>query len=436
MATINGAFAHSNTSNIVYLFRAKVFSSAPTAGDAIDTTLSIQQITSVDGSYSFLRVDPNEQYYVVSYDASKNTLFNSVYAGTESALSVPAYATTDLPVLHASDKRIAYDLTASVLKVWNGSAWGAVAATDVDVAVTSLNTRTGAVILAAGTNVTITESPDGTFTLASTGGGVDTDAFVPSTYLDTDTALAADSDVKVATQKATKAYVDGAVSDTDAFVPSTYLDTDTALAADSDVKVATQKATKAYVDGVGTAAATDATTKANAAATASMPVATTLDMIEAAADVDFDGKKITGLADGTAASDAATVGQLPPAVLNAYSHAVAAITDSSVDYDMPDLSIASVPAGTYAFFVDVLSSTSKSGGFSIRIKDGSDNILWPLSAGVYPDSYTNPDTTLENTKSGVIVLASTLTVKVMAAAVQAVGNYSVGDRSLTLIKIT
>jgi hypothetical protein len=89
--------------------------------------------------------------------------------------------------------------------------------------------------------------------------------------LDTDTALAANSDTKIATQKATKAYADAKVADAindgtttvapsqnavfDALalkLPTSYLDTDTSLAANSDVKIATQKATKAYVDGLVT----------------------------------------------------------------------------------------------------------------------------------------------------------------------------------------
>ena len=97
---------------------------------------------------------------------------------------------------------------------------------------------------------------------------------IPHTYLDTDTALTANSDTKIATQKATKTYADtkipldfidtdgalAANSDTklatqkatktyaDTKVPLSYLDADTSLSADSDTKVATQKATKAYVD--------------------------------------------------------------------------------------------------------------------------------------------------------------------------------------------
>ncbi len=88
--------------------------------------------------------------------------------------------------------------------------------------------------------------------------------------LDTDITLAANSDIKVATQKATKAYVDDARSDVTALIPTgtaadVDIDTDTALAANSDAKVATQKATKAHVAAAVVTAAADATTKANQA---------------------------------------------------------------------------------------------------------------------------------------------------------------------------
>ncbi len=64
--------------------------------------------------------------------------------------------------------------------------------------------------------------------------------------LDTDGTLAANSDTKIPSQKATKTYADTKV-------PSSYLDTDGTLAANSDTKVATQKATKTYMDtGLGT----------------------------------------------------------------------------------------------------------------------------------------------------------------------------------------
>lgn len=67
--------------------------------------------------------------------------------------------------------------------------------------------------------------------------------------LDTDTALAANSDSKIASQKAIKAYADtkqAALGFTAENVANK--DTDTALAANSDTKYPSQKAVKAYVD--------------------------------------------------------------------------------------------------------------------------------------------------------------------------------------------
>lgn len=64
---------------------------------------------------------------------------------------------------------------------------------------------------------------------------------------DTDVALAANSDLRIATQKAAKAYVDALIA---ALGTASALasDTDGTLAANSDVRLATQKAVKTYVD--------------------------------------------------------------------------------------------------------------------------------------------------------------------------------------------
>jgi len=99
------------------------------------------------------------------------------------------------------------------------------------------------------------------------------DAKVDDSQLDTDTTLAANSDAKIATQKATKAYVDaaalsgvslpiaesdvtGLVSDLAGKLDDSQLDTDGTLAADSDARIATQKATKTYVDAAVSGVAT------------------------------------------------------------------------------------------------------------------------------------------------------------------------------------
>ena len=68
-------------------------------------------------------------------------------------------------------------------------------------------------------------------------GAVDSSKILPASYLDTDGTLAANSDTKIATQKATKTYA----------LPASYLDTDGTLAANSDTKVPSQKAVKTYV---------------------------------------------------------------------------------------------------------------------------------------------------------------------------------------------
>jgi hypothetical protein len=67
------------------------------------------------------------------------------------------------------------------------------------------------------------------------------DTKIASSYLDIDGTFASNSDLKVPTQKASKTYADTKIA-------SSYLDTDVTLAANSDSKIATQKATKAYAD--------------------------------------------------------------------------------------------------------------------------------------------------------------------------------------------
>ena len=69
---------------------------------------------------------------------------------------------------------------------------------------------------------------------------------VLASTLDTDGTLSADSDAKIATQKAVKTYADGLVIGAGG-IPLGYLDTDGTLAANSDVKISSQKAVKTYV---------------------------------------------------------------------------------------------------------------------------------------------------------------------------------------------
>ena len=79
------------------------------------------------------------------------------------------------------------------------------------------------------------------------------DAKIDDTQIDTDGTLAANSDTKLASQKATKTYADTKL-------PANYLDTDVTLAANSDVKVPSQKAVKKFVEDTSYAGTVDADT--------------------------------------------------------------------------------------------------------------------------------------------------------------------------------
>lgn len=72
---------------------------------------------------------------------------------------------------------------------------------------------------------------------------------LPLSYLDTDDALAADSDEKVASQKAVKALVTAERAAAEAAsIPLSYLDADDTFTANSNTRVPSQRAVKTYVD--------------------------------------------------------------------------------------------------------------------------------------------------------------------------------------------
>ncbi len=153
-------------------------------------------------------------------------------------------------------------------------------------------------------------------------------AQLPLSYLDTDTALAANSDAKVASQKATKAYADTKFA-------LSNLDTDGTLAANSDTKVASQKAGKTYADTkvpqtrtinsqalsanvtLTTANIADATnaryvTDANLTAINALASMST----QAASAVAITGGTITGLGTPSGASDAANKDYVDTTIAN------------------------------------------------------------------------------------------------------------------------
>jgi len=164
--------------------------------------------------------------------------------------------------------------------------------TYVDAQNGSQNTTISANATTMNNHISNTSNPHATTKAQVSLGNVDNVQQLPMSYLDTDGAFTANSDAKVASQKATKTYMDGQVSTLNTTIsginttvganqttmnnhisntsnphattkaqvslgnvdniqqlPMSYLDTDTALANNSDSKVASQKAVKSYVDG-------------------------------------------------------------------------------------------------------------------------------------------------------------------------------------------
>ena len=164
--------------------------------------------------------------------------------------------------------------------------------TYVDAQNGSQNTTISANATTMNNHISNTSNPHATTKAQVSLGNVDNVQQLPMSYLDTDGAFTANSDAKVASQKATKTYMDGQVSTLNTTIsginttvganqttmnnhisntsnphsttkaqvglgnvdnlqqlPLSYLDTDTALANNSDSKVASQKAVKSYVDG-------------------------------------------------------------------------------------------------------------------------------------------------------------------------------------------
>lgn len=121
-------------------------------------------------------------------------------------------------------------------------------------------------------------------------------------------------------------YWDGSAWVSASGIPTSYLDTDVTLAANSDAKLATQKATKAYADTkVASVTAGDSTiTAAGTATNPTVKVAKTLDhtwvtdfdaqvrtstlnqMTAPTADLSINSHKLTNVTDPTSAQDAAT----------------------------------------------------------------------------------------------------------------------------------
>lgn len=197
------------------------------------------------------------------------------------------------------------------------------------------------------------------------------DAKLDDSQLDTDGTLAANSDAKIASQKATKAYADAKVADaindgTTTIAPSqnavfdalalkealTNKDTDGTLAANSDTKYASQKATKTYADTKVTAngSITGATKTKITYDTKGLITAGTdavlADLGTTTADFSMNSHKITSVTDPTAAQDAATKN---------YVDAVA--QGLSVKGSVKLATAAALPANTYLANVITITAT-------------------------------------------------------------------------------
>ncbi len=192
--------------------------------------------------------------------------------------------------------------------------------------------------------------------------GTPTLGTVASLTADTDVTLAANSDTRVATQKAVKAYVDSAVvggsgdvvgpasavdSNLAAFdtttgklikdagvpvsslVPTSYLDTDGTLAANSDTKIATQKATKTAIDAGVTAAAASASAAASDAASAASDASSAASSASAAASSAATAATDAGNASTSASSAASSASAAASSAASASSDAATAAAAAS-----------------------------------------------------------------------------------------------------------
>lgn len=171
---------------------------------------------------------------------------------------------------------------------------------------------------------------------------------VLSTQIDTDGTLAANSDSKIASQKATKTYSDTKIA-------ATQLDTDGTLAANSDSKIASQKATKTYADTKQAAIGFTPENVANKSTNTSLGSSNTLYPTQNAVKTYADTKQTAlgytaentankGAVSGYASLDGS--GKVPAAQLPTLSSGTIASTSAVLKGDGAGNAVASTPTGT------------------------------------------------------------------------------------------